>query len=203
MTEEEARRWLQARFGSAAVLRLATFVDLLIAETARQNLVAGSTVETVWLRHVVDSAQLIELAPQMGLWLDVGTGGGFPGLVVALLRDQAMVLVEPRRRRAEFLKFCVAELQLHATVEVQAKSVEQVTVSASVISARAVASVEKLLHAAAGCATLETRWVLPRGRSASSELADLERRWMGVFHVEQSLTDSGAGILLMDRVERR
>ena len=202
MTEGEAREWIGDHFGAEALLLLDHFVALLTDENSRQNLISPATVTQVWTRHVLDSAQLVPLAPALGQWLDIGTGGGFPGLVVAILRPAPTVMVEPRRRRAAFLAHCVEALSLRQA-EVLASKVEAVAVSADVISARAVASVENLLHAALPCAKKATRWLLPRGRFTETDLVQLRRRWEGAFHVEQSLSDAGSSILVLDRVSRR
>ncbi|HEU0045518.1 16S rRNA (guanine(527)-N(7))-methyltransferase RsmG [Sphingomonas sp.] len=202
MTEEQAQDWLRDRFGVAAFGRLQQLNLMVAEENGRQNLVAPSTFEVMWNRHILDSAQLVPLAPSSGTWIDVGTGGGFPGLVVAILRNDPVILVEPRRKRADFLVRCVAELGLAGTT-VHATRVEQVSDIAMTISARAVASIENILHAAAGCATMATRWLLPRGRFAEADRAQLKRHWRGVFHVEQSLSDAGSSILVLDGVSRR
>ena len=139
------------------------------------------------------------MARTEGTWIDVGTGGGFPGIVVAICRAEPMLLVEPRKRRAAFLDHAVTTLGLdHVTVAAQ--RIEQVTALGAVISARAVASVEKLLQATAHCATPETRWILPRGRI---DPGDLDRWRSGqrgmMFHVEHSLTDPDSSILIAER----
>lgn len=203
MTEEEAQAWLRTHFGDVAIERLAAFAALVIEENAAQNLISPSSMAQIWSRHILDSAQLVPLAPDSGAWLDIGTGGGFPGMVVALLRPQPIALVEPRRKRAEFLARCVDQLALGDRVTVQASRVETVRASADVISARAVAAVENLLQSAAACAKKSTRWLLPRGRFAEADLVQLRQRWGGLFHVEQSLTDAGSSILVLDRVSRR
>lgn len=198
MTEQEARDWIASRHGPAAEARVGAFLELLIAENQHQNLVAPSTIPMIWARHVVDSAQLARLG-RPGLWVDIGTGGGFPGMIVALLRPEPLLMVEPRARRAAFLAQCVAILGLiHARV-VSAK-VETVRDTAATISARAVAPVEKLLRMAAGCAKEGTRWLLPRGRLTAADLAFLQRNWRGAFHVEQSLTDPASSILVLEGV---
>jgi 16S rRNA (guanine527-N7)-methyltransferase len=97
----------------------------------------------------------------------------------------------------------VSRLGADDTITVRNQPVEKLEEPAAVISARAVALPEKLLHAAAGCSTIATRWLLPRGRSAAADLADLQKRWGGVFHVKQSVTDNEAGILVLDGVVRR
>jgi chromosome partitioning protein len=191
VNDTEAQAWIGDRFGADAIERLSSFVALVIAENADQNLISPATVPAIWTRHVLDSAQLVPLAPATGDWLDIGTGGGFPGLVVALLRAAPTLLVEPRKRRAAFLEQCTDALGISDRVRVIASKVEVVSMTAAIISARAVASVENLLHAALPCATRETRWLLPRGRSGEADLAQLRQRWRGVFHMEQSGTRSG------------
>ena len=202
MIEESARAWVADRFGGAAVDRLETFAAMVRAETQRQNLVAASTLQTIWSRHLADSAQLVPLAPATGAWFDIGTGGGFPGLVVALLRPEPITLIEPRKLRAAFLASCIEALGL-PQAHVTAAPVERVTGTAAVISARAVAGVEKLLHAALHCATKTTRWLLPRGRWGPDELAEVRQRWAGVFHVEQSIVNPASAILIIEGAHAR
>lgn len=201
MIEEEARNWIAARFGTAAEARVATFLEMVIAENGRQNLIAPSTVATIWARHAVDSAQLMSLG-QAGSWIDIGTGGGFPGMIVALLRSDPVLMVEPRTRRAAFLQQCVDSLGL-AHAQAAASKVESIGAIASTISARAVAPVEKLLRMASSCAKEDTRWLLPRGRLGEADLAFVRHHWRGAFHVEQSLTDQGSSILVLDGAPAR
>lgn len=199
MTEAEAKKWISQTFGSEAADDIARFLAIVIAENERQNLIASSTIEKIWTRHAVDSAQLVTFAPVPGAWLDVGTGGGFPGMVVALLRPTDFtIMVEPRRRRADFLRHCAAILNVAHRVEVLAAKVEHVEREAAVISARAVSSIEKLLHATAHCATPSTRWVLPRGRIEPDRMALDERYPDKMFHMEHSLTDEKSIILVVE-----
>lgn len=186
MTEDEAKAWLLERYGRQAYDRVAAFLGIVVQENARQNLISPATIANIWSRHAMDSAQLVDLAPaDWRTWLDIGSGGGFPGLVVALLApDRRVILVEPRRKRATFLQDVVDRFAL-THVEVIGAKVETLAEAADVISARAVASVRNLLPAAAACATERSTWLLPRGRSGREELAEAG----SMFHVEQSLTD--------------
>jgi 16S rRNA (guanine527-N7)-methyltransferase len=194
MTEDDARAWMVQRFGDAAADRVGQFVDMLVAENSSQNLISPGSIASVWVRHVVDSAQLIGLAPAgASTWVDIGTGGGFPGMIVALCWPGRVIMVEPRKRRAEFLQESVDRLGV-VDADVVAGKIESLTTPADVISARAVASVEKLLQAARGCATPKTRWILPRGQSPVGEIGGR------LFHVEQSITDPGSSILTLDGV---
>lgn len=184
--------------------RLERLVDLVIAENKQQNLIAPSTLDNVWKRHIEDSLQLLPLAPATGTWLDVGTGAGFPGLVIAASQPERPVfLVEPRRRRADFLERAARELGC-ANVQVHAAKVEGVRMAAvSVISARAVAALPMLFAATQHLAGEETVWLLPRGRCANEELAEARRSWQGVFHVERSATDADSGIVVARQVTRK
>ncbi len=203
MTEDDAKAWVAERFGVEARDRLGAFLDMVVAEAPHQNLIAPSTIESIWVRHAVDSLQLIGMAGTAKSWTDVGTGGGFPGLAVAVVMPVTMVLVEPRRRRADFLSLCIARLGLSDRVSVEAKKIENVVGTADIISARAVASVENLLRAASHCATKDTRWLLPRGRLDEDELAALHKHWRFMFHVEQSVTNPESSIVVLDKVSAR
>ncbi len=204
MTEDEAKAWVAERFGDDATERLSAFLDMVVAEAPHQNLIAPSTIEAIWARHAVDSLQLVGIAGAAPSdWIDIGTGGGFPGLAVALVTPGPMVLVEPRRRRADFLSLCIARLGIGDRVTVEARKIESVKATAQIISARAVASLQNLLRAASHCATTDTRWLLPRGRLDQDELAALREQWRFMFHVEQSVTSPESSIVVLDKVSAR
>lgn len=204
MTEEEARAWARKHFGVSRETLLTQFVDVVIAESTQQNLISAATLPQIWRRHIVDSAQLVRLAPEgAGAWFDIGTGAGFPGIVVAILTNGPVTLVEPRRKRADFLRRCIADLDLESRVTVQVARAEQISGEAAVISARAVAALPELLAATVHLSTKKTRWVLPKGKSAREEVASAHATWHGVFHVEQSLTDPDSLIILAEKVARR
>lgn len=202
MTDDDARDWLLATFGARAVDRLGRFVSLLLAEAGQQSLVARSTFGSIWSRHIVDSAQLITLAPPEGRWLDIGSGGGLPGIVVAILREAPLVMVEPRRKRVEFLRAASDELALANVIVVQDK-VQKVADKAAVISARAVAPPDEIFAWTTASVSLGTTYLLPRGENVAADLAIAQRAWHGTFHVEQSLTDLAAGIVVARDVRPR
>ena len=201
-SEDAARAWLCEHFGSdaAALDRLARLADLLVDENGRQNLVARSSLDTVWQRHIVDSAQLLTVSRGTlpgGSWLDLGTGAGFPGLVIAALQpDRPVVLVDSRRLRTEWLQRVVDSLGLDRVSVVLARVEDLPAQTHAVISARAFAPLERLLDLSARFSTPQTLWLLPKGAKARHELQDLAKGWRHTFHVEQSLTDSSAGVLV-------
>ena len=207
--EDEARDWLVAEMGAdgAAMARLERLVAMLAQENARQNLVSATSMSAVWLRHIADSAQLLRYVPRETpdlVWMDLGTGAGFPGLVVAALRPEMEVrLVESRARRIEWLEYARSEMGL-AQARVVGQRLELVpSEPVGVISARAFAPLEKLLTLSARFSTGRTIWLLPKGRSGAQELEALSTGGFGAqsgfkhqLRVEASLTDPEAGILV-------
>jgi 16S rRNA (guanine527-N7)-methyltransferase len=198
-SEDEARGWIGKAFSPTAEqwARLERFAAMLVAENDRQNLIAASTIPTLWVRHIADSAQLLALDTEgEGLWVDLGSGPGLPGLVVAILSERPMLLVESRKRRCEFLRMVAGELGL-GHVEVAEAPLERVaTRPAGTISARAFAPLDRLIDLSARFSTESTRWLLPKGRNAVKELALLPPTWQRMFHVEQSRTDCESHILV-------
>jgi 16S rRNA (guanine527-N7)-methyltransferase len=208
MTEEEAKNWLvrNCHVSRETMAKLAAFAEAVIAENKRQNLISAATIPEIWSRHIVDSAQLLRLRPEPHSalpWLDLGTGAGFPGLVIAILADVPVILVESRRKRFEFLARQAEALGLgHAGVHAgRLESLE--TLKAGVISARAFAPLPKLFELAHRFSTEKTCWLLPKGRSAREELESVRSSWQGVFHVEPSLTDAEAAIIVATGVSPR
>jgi 16S rRNA (guanine527-N7)-methyltransferase len=212
MTEDEAKAWLVDTLDVSreTLDRLERFVALLVAANDTQNLISAATIPTIWSRHIVDSAQLLTLAAQVdakrvaegGVWLDLGSGPGLPGLVLAILNDAPIHLVEERKGRVAFLNDAVAALGLdHVTVhgcKVQALDIPPV----AVITARAFAPLPKLFTLAHSFSTQKTIWMLPKGKSATSELESVRGTWQGMFHVKQSVTDPDAAIILASGVRK-
>jgi 16S rRNA (guanine527-N7)-methyltransferase len=203
-TEDEARAYVAGLTDDAGMARLDTFAALVLAENQHQNLIAKATELHIWQRHIADSAQLIQnvsretfSANAGGPWLDLGSGPGFPGLVIAALHpNMPVVLVESRGRRIAFLQRAIAALDL-AKCRVEGQRIERVTpFVARAISARAFAPLPKLLDLSAPFSTGATAYVLPKGRSAAMELGSVKPSIRAMFHVKHSLTDPEAGIIV-------
>ena len=206
MDEAGARQWLKDELDVSRETfeRLDSFVAFLREENERQNLVSRGTMDSIWTRHIVDSAQLIRFAPHAATWLDLGTGAGFPGLVIAALHPARVTMVEERRMRGDFLRRASELPGIEGKSEVVPSKVERLEAGPfEAISARAFAPLGKLLDLGAQFATPETRWVLPKGRNAKSELEAVEPSWQGVFQLEPSLTDVDAQIIVAEQVRRR
>ena len=184
--------------------RIEQFAALLIAENERHNLVARSTIPDLWQRHIADAAQLPAFAPARGSWLDIGSGAGLPGVVIAILTGAPMLLVEPRRLRADFLRRTADTLDLGPNVAVIQSKIETVRhLPVDIITARAVASIDRLFAIAGHLSHKGTIWILPKGKSAKLELDEARRTWQGDFRLEPSRTDPDAQILIASRVRRR
>ncbi len=199
-SEAEARHWLEAlpEWNAEAGERLEALAALLADENQRQNLVAAASIAQVWQRHIADSAQLLAHVPRetSSPWLDLGTGAGFPGLVVAALRPEtAVLMVESRARRIDWLERARIALGLNHAQVIGTRLEAVPDQLVSVISARAFAPLDKLITLSARFSTSETVWLLPKGRSAAHELESFKGR-QHLFHVEQSLTDPESGVIV-------
>jgi 16S rRNA (guanine527-N7)-methyltransferase len=151
-------------------------------------------------RHIIDSAQLMSfVAPSRPAdnWIDLGSGAGFPGLVIAILSDFQVTLVESRARRIDYLERAVRMLDLEGRVRVAGMALERMeTAPYSVISARAFAPLPRLFQVAVRFSTTKTLWLLPKGRNAAKEWQEVQSDWAGDFRIEPSVTDAEAGILV-------
>lgn len=197
-TEADARAFVAELCTAPSFEALERYCDMLGAENAQQNLVSKASLGCVWQRHIADSAQLLRHVPrETSTWLDLGTGAGLPGLVIAIMRpERHVILVESRRRRIEWLERCKADLGLD-NCAIEGRRLEMVeSFVAGVVSARAFAPLPKLLDLSARFSTSGTHWVLPKGRSAQQEWEALKPKRRKMFHVEQSVTDPEAKILV-------
>lgn len=196
--EDSARRFCAERTDAAGMDRLDRFAAMLAEENERQNLVSSASLGMVWQRHFADSLQLVDSVPrETGPWLDLGSGAGVPGLVLACARpDTTIKLVESRKRRIDWLIRAAGALEL-GNCEIIGSRLENVdSFSAAVITARAFAPLGKLLQLSARFSTRDTTWLLPKGRSAAQELSEQPKGVQAMFHVEQSQTDPQGGILI-------
>lgn len=180
--------------------KLDQYLGLLRKWNHKINLVSPSTLETAWDRHIADSAQLFAVRPErVDLWADLGSGGGFPGMVVAILAQQhspgqRTVLVESDHRKAAFLRTVARETQ--TPVEIIAERIEAVPpLGADVVSARALAPLPKLLGYVARHCRPEGTALLLKGAQVQSELSDARKYWHFQSEESPSVTDPQAVVL--------
>ncbi len=202
---KEALRGQNVSRETADALR--AFVDLVLHWTPRINLISASSVAEVWNRHIVDSAQLFPLAPQnLNLWADLGSGGGFPGVVMAILakehRPEAnFILVESDQRKATFLRTASRTFGLRLTVLTD--RIESLApLGADVLSARALAPLDILLGYAALHLLPSGIALFPKGQTASEEIAVAQRNWSFQLSQSRSITNPNAAILRVESIAR-
>jgi len=187
--------------------RLDALVATLTRWAPRINLVARSTLETVWTRHVEDSAQLLDLVPTTARrWVDLGAGAGFPGLVIAAIAaerapDLTLTLVESDSRKAAFLGAAARQMAVDVTIRIS--RIEALTSDAfDVVSARALAPLPKLLEYAAPLLAPNGVAVFPKGEGWKGELTEASERWHMAADVRPSVTHRDAVILVLSEIAR-
>ncbi len=167
----------------AALERLEAFVSLLERWQRVHNLVGSDTLNNVWERHVADSAQLVTLAPDARRWLDLGSGAGFPGVVVAILireREGARVdLVESNQKKCAFLREAIRTTEAPAAVHCERieSVVKQFIEPVDVVTARALAPLATLCTYAEGLVSRGAVALFHKGRGLDRELADARQLW--------------------------
>lgn len=188
----------------AQMADLETFRGLLAEWNGRMNLVGPSALAEFWLRHALDSAQLLTLAPKAKVWADLGAGAGFPGLVLAILlkgREGAHVhLVESMAKRCRFLQAVVDALALPATVH-NARA-EDLTLKVHVVTARACAPLAKLLGYARPYLRKNVVALFLKGQDVEIELTEATRYWSFAAELKPSVSSPQGRIVQLKRLSR-
>jgi 16S rRNA (guanine527-N7)-methyltransferase len=191
--------------------RLKIYESLLLKWQKTINLVAPSTLTQIWQRHFADSAQLVALAPsEARIWADLGSGAGFPGLVVAILlapdRSTRVALVESDSRKAAFLREVARAVTV--TVDIFPTRIELAPTrfnlpEVDVISARALAPLDRLLELTAPLMNPATTALFMKGRDVSKEVELAEKQWKFDITLTPSQTDAEASIVALTKLQRR
>jgi len=198
MTAADVQRLLG--FDDATRARLEAYVALLTKWQARINLVAPASLPEVWKRHVLDSAQLLaHTTDRPGPVLDLGSGAGFPGLVLAILGRGDVTLVEADRRKVAFLQEAARVTGTKVTIE--ACRIEALRpIRAGIVTARALATVSELLHYARSFTDESTLYLFLKGERADAELTTAQERWTMRVDRAPSLSDTRGVILRLEGV---
>ena len=189
--------------------RLERFVDLLLAWQKTTHLVSPASIPKLWTRHVADSLQLLDLAPEARLWVDLGSGGGFPGLVVACALAErpgaAVHLVESNNRKAAFLREAVRITGAPAVV--QAIRIEKFVANfpavPDVITARALLPFKLLMDNIFLLLSRGALGLFPKGQDVAVELTEATKYWNIDYSLVPSRTDSLARIVVVRGLDRR
>jgi 16S rRNA (guanine527-N7)-methyltransferase len=189
--------------------RLDRYVDLLREWQAKTNLVAPSTLPTLWTRHISDSLQLLALAPSAKVWVDLGSGGGFPGIVLACVLAESqgsMVhLVERNAKKAAFLREALRVTNAPGTVHLAdiEDSVDRIKGAVDCVTARAVAPLHQLIGFAEPLVKQGAKALFLKGQDVEAELTEATRYWNITPNLHSSRTGGQGWIVELDRIERR
>ncbi len=184
------------------IKKIDIFLRLLAEEQQHTNLIGPATLPIAWSRHVLDSAQLFPLLP-VGAdnLLDLGSGAGFPGVILAIMGQGNVTLVESVGKKARFLETVSRETD--TPLDVRAERIENITPwKAAVLTARAVAPVAELLSYFMHFIGRETIILLPKGKNHLAELTEAEKKWKMNKVLTPSLTDPQAMILRLSRLHK-
>jgi 16S rRNA (guanine527-N7)-methyltransferase len=189
--------------------RLDRYVDLLREWQAKTNLVAPSTLPSLWTRHISDSLQLLALAPSAKVWVDLGSGGGFPGIVLACVLAEShgsMVhLVERNAKKAAFLREALRVTNAPGTVHLAdiGDSVDRIKGAVDCVTARAVAPLQQLIGFAEPLVKRGAKALFLKGQDVEAELTEATRYWNITPNLHSSRTGGQGWIVELDRIERR
>ncbi len=189
--------------------RLDRYVDLLLEWQAKTNLVAPSTLPHLWTRHIADSLQLLALAPGAKVWVDLGSGGGFPGVVLACAlaeRPGAIVhLIERNAKKAAFLREALRVAGAPGTVHLAdiGDSVDRIGSPVDCVTARALAPLHQLIDFAAPLVRRGAKALFLKGQDVEAELTEAAKYWKIEARLHPSLTGGGGWIVELDRIEPR
>jgi 16S rRNA (guanine527-N7)-methyltransferase len=208
LAADRARALALTPVSRETVARLDRFVALLLKWQRTTHLIAPSTVPTLWTRHIADSLQLIDLAPEARVWADMGSGAGFPGLVIACAvceqPGRRVHLIESNTRKAAFLRAAVAATESPAIVHAirMDKFVESVDGEIDVVTARAVSPLELLLRECAPLLRSGSLGLFPKGQDVVVELTEASKSWKIVAELVPSRTDTRGRIVVVRGLER-
>ena len=201
MMDVQAPDWLNVSRETLTALQ--NFADEVARWNGAINLVSKSALADLWQRHIWDSAQLYDLgAGQGGVWLDMGSGGGFPGIVMAIMGAQNLVLAEVDQRKATFLREVSRKLALQTRV-ISARLDEIPPCNAQTITARALAQLTDLLAHASRHLSPAGRAIFPKGRGFQHEIDAALKDWVFSCTNVPSKTDADAAILIVENIARR
>jgi 16S rRNA (guanine527-N7)-methyltransferase len=203
LSDDRSRALALTPVSRETAARLDRFVALLLKWQEITHLIAPSTVPSLWTRHIADSLQLLDLAPEAKIWVDLGTGGGFPGLVIACALHGAagrlVHLIESNTKKAAFLREAAAATESPAVVHAvrMEKFVESFTGRADIVTARAVSPLSLLLGQCLPLLQKGTVGLFPKGQDVEAELTEASKCWKMVADLVPSRTNPKARIVML------
>ena len=189
---------------------LKVFADLVLEANKEINLIGKSTESTIWERHILDSLQLVNLIPGSATsFCDVGSGAGFPGIVIALLTDLNGYLVEPIKKKADFLNGVVLRLgkeknltSIKIVQDIYENTKKVLPIDLDVVTARALMPLGDLCKLFFKNINSGAIGIFPKGRSWEKELNDAQKLWKIDFSLAISITNKESRIIIVEGLER-
>jgi 16S rRNA (guanine527-N7)-methyltransferase len=189
--------------------RLDRYVALLVEWQAKTNLISPSTLPNLWTRHISDSLQLLALAPTAKVWADLGSGGGFPGVVLACtmaeISGASIHLIERNAKKAAFLREALRVTNAPGTVHLAdiGDNVDRIVGKVDCVTARALAPLHQLIGFAKPLVALGAKALFLKGQDVEAELTEATKYWKIKSRLHSSRTGGHGWIVELDRIERR
>lgn len=198
--------WLKTNVSRGTLDRLEAYVSLIEKWNPKINLVSKSSLPDIWHRHIWDSAQIFDIDVKGSIWADFGSGGGLPGIVLAIFAkelrpEMQFYLVESDQRKCAFLRNAVREIGLN--VKVYAERIEVLDpIVADIISARALTDLNGLFKFVYRHSAVDGVAILPKGETWEKEIAQAQENWSFEYEEITSNTNNNAAILMIKEVAR-
>jgi 16S rRNA (guanine527-N7)-methyltransferase len=206
---DKAAAWVLTPVSHETEARLDRYIELLLDWQAKTNLVAPSTLPHLWTRHIADSLQLLDLAPSAATWIDLGSGGGFPGVVLACAlaeKSGAVVhLVERNAKKAAFLREAIRVTSSPGIVHLAdiGDIVDRTQGRIDCVTARALAPLHQLIGFAEPLVKRGAKALFLKGQDVDAELTDATKYWNITPRLHSSRTGGHGWIVELDQIERR
>lgn len=205
MTDEEAIAYLQNNlsFSESDISKIKSYVKLVLSYNQKYNLISKTTEEHIWIRHILDSAQIVKFVnfKLYGSLSDIGSGAGFPGIVIAIYNknsDFHVKLYEKSVVKCNFLKDVINKLNINA--EVVEGDVNQKKINSNYIVSRAFKKLEKVLYISREMAKKPHKNIILKGKSAQEEINNVSSKIIYRYKLERSITDKNSKIIIFDVV---
>jgi 16S rRNA (guanine527-N7)-methyltransferase len=191
--------------------KLILYHQILEKWQAKINLVSSSTLENAWARHFMDSAQLVKFIPEIplatqvgarGNMIDIGSGAGFPGMVMGAITGCSITLCDSGSRKAIFLSEVARQLNLPNVTVINSR-IEAITNSFDIITSRALASISEVLRLSKGIRNQSSRLILLKGKDVDKELIEAEKQWQFNVDRHRSIADANASVLIITDIKNK
>lgn len=201
-SNEAAKHYIKSNVSRETFMKLEIYTENLLKWNQSINLIAKNTENMLWQRHILDSFQIANYAKRFSTWLDIGSGGGLPAIVLsAIFPEKTFILIESDQRKSAFLRSVAQKMNVNVSVvNDRVENLEKM--SADIISARACAPLNVLLEWSYPFLHNQTILLFPKGRNWNDELTEAQKYWHICLKIHSSMTDSQAKIIELTNVRK-